>query len=148
MANTWTPTTDHVERATEHVAWEYVATLAAAREMARGHDSPINHEIQEAFLVHVRNLAEFFCKRVREFQLLPNQLVPRTEQRDNIYAVDFCSAVTWDPAPLEADTKLRRAIDKTLSHLTYSRDLQGAQLDRAFEGHYHVHGTVKLMCLT
>jgi hypothetical protein len=73
-------------------------------------------------------------------------LVLRNEERgDNIYAVDFCTAVTWNESPFELDTKLRRAIDKTLSHLTYARDLQGPHLQVAFDGRLHGHGTVKLI---
>jgi hypothetical protein len=141
----WTPNPGQITRALQHVAWEYVALLAAAREMARGHGSPVNHEVQESFLVHVRNLAEFFWKGVRQFKQAPGTLVPRNEEHDNIYAVDFRETVKWDEAPFHRETKLRRAIDKTLSHMTYSRDLQGPQLDAAFDGCYHLHGTVKLI---
>ena len=96
----------------------------------------------------MRNLAEFFCKGVTKFRSAPGTAVRREEERDNIYAIDFCTEVKWKPALLERDTKLRRAIDKTLSHMTYSRDLRGSQLDIAFDGRFHAHGTAKLRLQT
>jgi len=48
-----TPTTDQIKNATKDVAWEYAALLGAALEMGQGHADPINHEVQEGFLVHV-----------------------------------------------------------------------------------------------
>ena len=53
----WTPTSSHMKEASKHVAWEYVAMTAAALEIAKGPGPPVNHLVQEAFLVHVRNLA-------------------------------------------------------------------------------------------
>ena len=133
----WTPTNNDVDRAAKHVAWEYVSMLAAAWQMAEGHGTPLNHQVQESFLVHVRNLAEFFCK---------GAFVQRDRKRmDNIYAVDFCTGISWDPSPLQSQTKLRRAIDKTLSHLTYARDMAGPDVQDRFEGYLHGHGTVTLL---
>lgn len=141
-----TPTDEQIESAPEHVAWEYVSLLAAAKQMARGPLPPINHQVQEAFLVHVRNLAEFFYLGVDQFK--KGALRPPRGQ-DNIYAVDLCSSVSWSEAPFHKDTKLRRAINKTLSHMTYSRDLSlspgtSSEIDTPFDGQYHAHGTVKL----
>jgi hypothetical protein len=140
-----TPTPAQRRKAPKHIAWEYVALLAAAQQMAEGHGPPINHQVQEAFLVHVRNLAEFFHKGVAEFRNNPAALPRRN--RDNIYAVDLCSSVFWDEKPFDPKTRLRRAIDKTLSHMTYSRDLNSgsSEIDVAFDGRHHAHGTVKLM---
>ncbi|HEY6343617.1 MAG TPA: hypothetical protein VIY49_19145 [Bryobacteraceae bacterium] len=131
--------------ASEHVAWEYTALLAAAAQMAEGHGPPINHEVQESFLVHVRNLAEFFHKGVGKFRR--DRSVPPVRSRDNIYAVDLVTAVSWNESLFDPGTKLRRAIDKTLSHMTYSRDLRSGQseIDVAFEARLHAHGTVKLL---
>ncbi len=123
--------------------------LAAALEMAKGPCGPTNHQAQEVFLLHVRNLAEFFHKGVNEFeakmQEAPPPPFPKLERElvfgDNIYAVDFCSAVLWTHSDFTSDKKLLRAINKTLSHMSYSRS---AGID-PFEGKYHVHGTVALM---
>lgn len=95
--------------------------------------------------MHLRNLAEFFNQGVSEFRKNPGGLPRR--KRDNIYAVDLCSSVSWDEAPFDPKTRLRRAIDKTLSHMTYSRDLSSgsSEIDVAFDGWLHVHGTVMLI---
>ena len=82
--------------------------VAAALEMATGPDVPINHLVQEAFLVHVRNLAQFFLLGVAEFKKDPLNLVGRTN--DNIYADDFCHSVKWSETPFGKGTKLIRAI--------------------------------------
>jgi hypothetical protein len=147
MGSSWsgTPTKKQLQNAPEHVAWEYVALLAAAQQMAEGHGPPINHQVQEAFLVHLRNLAEFFHQRVGEFRKNPAVLPCR--KRDNIYAVDLCASVSWDEILFDPKTRLRRAIDKTLSHMTYSRDLSSgvSEIDVAFDGQFHLHGTVTLI---
>jgi hypothetical protein len=146
MGTTWSgPTEEQRQNAPEHVAWEYVALLAAAQQMAVGHCPPVNHQVQEAFLVHLRNLAEFFHKGVAEFRT--NPAVPPPRPQDNIYAVDFCSSVEWDEGPFDPKTRLRRAIDKTLSHMTYSRDLtsSSSEIAVAFDGRFHLHGAVVLV---
>lgn len=140
----WIPTPGQIRCASKDVAWEYAALLAAALEMAKGPTGPINHLVQEAFLVHVRNLAEFFRSGVQRFKQDPSRLPPRFEERDNIFAVDFCSSVLWDVKPFGPEKKLIKAINKTLSHMTYSRDL-ASQIDGAFDGYLHAHGTVRLM---
>jgi len=139
------PTTDQIKNASKDVAWEYAALLGAALEMSQDHAPPISHEVQESFLVHVRNLAEFFRCGVREFKQNPLVRVPRGN--DNIYAVDFCVSVKWDETWFGTGEKLIKAINKTLSHMTYSRDLTLGLSEIAFpfDGHLHVHGTVKLM---
>ena len=58
--------------------------------------------------------------------------------------MDFCLSVGWQAKPFDPSTKLIRAINKTLSHMTYSRD-RAAVGHVHFEGHEHVHGTVTLM---
>ena len=133
------PSEDDIKKASKDVAWEYVALLGAALEMANAHGAPINHLVQEAFLAHVRNLAEFFREGIQAFQ---GQPPPRS--RDNIFAVDFCSSVGWEPEPYGNDKNLIRAINKTLAHMTYSRD-RGSASHAHFEGSLHVHGTVKLL---
>src|SRR2546425_209688 len=147
MGSNWsgTPTNKQIENAPEHIAWEYVALLAAAQQVAEGHGPPINHQVQEAFLVHLRNLGEFFHQGVAEFRKNPAVLPCR--KRDNIYAVDLCSSVSWHEKRFDPKTRLRRAIDKTLSHMTYSRDLSSgsSEISVAFDGRFHVHGTVTLI---
>ncbi len=139
------PTPDQIKSASKDVAWEYAALLGAALEMAAGHEEPLNHEVQESFLTHVRNLAVFFRSGVKEFRQNPSAPVPRGE--NDIYAVDFCASVQWDETPFHKKKKLLMAINKTLSHMTYSRDR--AATDHAhFEGYEHVHGTVRLMSRT
>jgi hypothetical protein len=127
------PTADQIKKASKHVAWEYVSMVAAAVEMAKGSwegfSSPMNHLVQEAFLAHVRNLAEFFQE-------------PR--KKDNIYAVHFCASVGWQSKPFEPRTNLIQAINQTLSHMTYSRD-RASRGHVHFEGYEHVHGTVNLL---
>jgi hypothetical protein len=139
------PKCDQIKRASKDVAWEYAAMLGAALEMAKGSwegfCSPMNHFVQEAFLTHVRNLAEFFRKGARGFKTAQG---PPPRPRDNIYAVDFCFAVGWQSKPFDYNKKLIKAINKTLSHPTYSRD-HASQGHVHFEGYEHVHGTVKLM---
>lgn len=128
----WMPSADAIKSAPKDIAWEFAAMLAAALQMAKGCKGPTNHQSQEVFLLHVRNLAEFFCSKTKRSDLL-----------DNIYAVDFCSAQTWSISDFQGNTKLMRAINKTLSHMTYSRS-PFPETDR-FEGCLHAHGTVTLM---
>ncbi len=69
---------------------------------------------------------------------------PPERSEDNIYAVDFCLSVGWKPETFNHDKKLVKAINKTLSHMTHSRD-RASKDHEHFEGHLHLHGTVKLM---
>jgi hypothetical protein len=128
----WTPTDDDLKNAPADIAWEFAAMLAAALEMAKGHQGPTNHQSQEVFLLHVRNLAEFFYGKAE-----------RSHRKDNIYALDFCSAQLWTTGDFEGDTKLIRAINKTLSHMSYSRNPLPEK--ERFDGCFHAHGTVTLM---
>ncbi|MGA3316542.1 MAG: hypothetical protein ABSC64_08890 [Candidatus Korobacteraceae bacterium] len=143
----FTPTQKQVHDAVEHVAWEYAMFLAAALPKAR-YGPPVNHQTQESFLVHLRNLAEFFHQGTAEFRGNPaGALGPLPRGNDNIHAVDFCYKIGWDEKRLHTDTKLRRAINKTLSHLTYSRDLSSglSEIDMPFDGPKHTHGSVVLI---
>jgi hypothetical protein len=134
------PTPEQIERASKDVAWEYAALLGAALEMASAPTPPLNHFVQEAFLVHVRNLAEFFREGIEEFQ----KTTTPPDRPGYIYAVDFCDSVRWNPAPLGAGTNLIRVINQSLSHMTYGRDSAGRGHVH-FEGFEHAHGIVKLM---
>jgi hypothetical protein len=135
------PDDDQIKRASKDVAWEYDTMLAAALEMTNAHGSPMNHLVQEAFLAHVRNLAEFFRKGIEAFK---KAQAPPERSQDNIYAVDFCCSVGWKPENFGKDKELIKAINKTLSHMTYSRD-RASESHAHFEGHSHLHGTVELM---
>ena len=135
------PDDGQIKSASKDVAWEYGTMLAAALEMANAHGSPINHLVQEAFLAHVRNLAEFFRDGIQEFEKVQ---APPERSRDKIWAVDFCLSVGWKPENFSKDRKLIKAINKTLSHMTYSRD-RASESHAHFEGYSHLHGTVKLM---
>jgi hypothetical protein len=100
------PTLGQIRSASKDVAWEYVSLLAAALEMAKVPTcTPINHLVRDAFLVHVRNLADFFTEGVSEFK---KAQVPPSRRDDNVYAVDFCFAIKWKPQPL--GKKLMKAI--------------------------------------
>jgi len=98
--------------------------------------------VQGVFLVHLRSLGEFFRNGVEEFR--KDSSVPPARFNDDIYAVDFCHSVLWDETTFHEKTKLIRAINKTLFHMTYSRDLK-SEIDVAFDASLHVHGTVRLM---
>lgn len=136
------PTDEQIRNAPQHIAWEYVAFLAAAQPPPKPHESPVNHQVQESFLLHARNLAEFFCAETKNFTGTPPE-----RGKDNIYAVNLCSRVGWDAALFAPTTKLVRALNKTLSHLTYSRNLGSpeSEIDVAFDGPTHTHGTVRLV---
>ena len=74
------PDEDQIKRASKDVAWEYDTMLAASLEMTNAHGSPINDLAQEAFLAHVRNLAEFFREGIEGFKkkkALPRQHLRR-----------------------------------------------------------------------
>jgi hypothetical protein len=135
------PEYSDIKGASTDVAWEYVMLLGAALEMVTAHGQPINHMVQEVFLVHARNLAEFFCGGVQEFK---DVQAPPERPKDNIYAVDFCHSVGWKTKALQPNRILIKAINKTLSHMTYSRD-RASKTHAHFEGHLHLHGTVTLM---
>jgi hypothetical protein len=134
------PNSDQIKRASKDVAWEYVTLLGAALEMAKGSKAPLNHLVQEAFLVHVRNMAEFFREGVTEFE--KNNAPP--DRAGYIYAVDFCDSVGWQWKPFDGGSKLIKVINQSLSHMTYGRDSNVAGHIH-FEGREHVHGIVKLM---
>lgn len=138
---TYQPQPDEIERASKDVAWEYVAFLGAAYEMARGLGPPSNHIAQDAFLVHTRTLAEFFRGGISEFQRTGK---PPTRRDNTIFAVDFCESVGWQPAPFGSRTKLVIAINQSLSHPSYSRH-SSATGHLTFDGSLHVHGTVVLI---
>src|SRR5579864_972203 len=55
------PNSNEIKTAATDVAWEYVMLLGAALEIAKAPGPPFNHILQEVFLTHARNLAEFFC---------------------------------------------------------------------------------------
>lgn len=137
------PNSDQTKRASKDVAWEYVTLLGAALEMVKGPKAPINHLAQEAFLVHVRNLAEFFREGIEEFE--KNSAPP--DRAGYIYAVDFCDFVGWRPEPFDGGSKLIKVINQSLSHMTYGRE-STATGHVQFEGYEHVHGIVKLMRVT
>jgi hypothetical protein len=145
MGNGWVPGQELIAHAPEHVSWEYVSLLAAALEMTNAHPPPVNHEVQEAFLVHVRNLADFFNRGVGQFRDDPSTLPARG--KDDIYAVDLCTCVKWDETSFDDETQLRHAINKALSPMTYSRDLRAgkSKVGTAFRGPSHAHGTVMLI---
>jgi hypothetical protein len=134
------PTSDQIKSASKDVAWEYAALLGAALEMACAPRLPLNHFVQESFLVHVRNLAEFFREGLEKFQ----KTKVRPDRPGTIYAVDFCDSVRWNPEPFDEGTKLIKVINQSLSHMTYGRD-STARGHVHFEGSEHVHGIVKLM---
>jgi hypothetical protein len=136
-----TPSCDQIKAASKDVAWEYVALHAAALEMVKPPYPawPVNHVLQEAFLVHVRSLAEFFHTGVHNFTG-----TQPARDKDNVYAVDFCFAVTWGPDPFASSSRLITAINKTLSHLTYSR-YSASSTHVAFDACLHAHGTLRLI---
>jgi hypothetical protein len=97
----------------------------------------------------VRSLAEFFREKVHEFDEAirktpppPFPSLPREQRWDNLYAVDFCSAVLWNWSDFTTDKKLLAAINKTLSHMSYARSAGVIP----FDGKDHAHGTVMLLC--
>lgn len=137
----WRPGAQELERVSNHVAWEYCALLAAALEMANAPKSPRNHQAQESFLLHLRNLADFFSGGSAAPGATVSAPPSRSKERDDIYAVDLSERVGWDPGPFARNTKLRQAMNKTLAHMTYSRD----SIDVPFDGWRHLHGTVKLV---
>jgi hypothetical protein len=141
------PKDSQIAAAGEDVAWEYLCVHLAALEMTKGHPHPVNHLVEQAFLVHVRSMAEFFWNGVAAFRLSPNS-APISRTKDDVYAVDFCSDVRWCERHFGrhkfGDTELIKVINKTLSHMTYSRRLD-REIGDAFVGYLHVDGTVKLM---
>jgi hypothetical protein len=116
------------ERMLDHVAYEYVMLYAAAVEMTMPHSPPVNHLVQEAFLIHTRNLLSFF-------------LLGGSNRDDDITIATFCQKVQ---VPDKEEAKqLRNAIDKTVAHLTKSRivDRENPKI-APFNGPQHLHGTV------
>jgi hypothetical protein len=141
------PKKQQVHDALKHVAWEYAALLAEALPPV-AYGTPLNHQMQESFLLHLRNLAEFFHEGTAEFRSnAAGALGPLPRGNDNVHAVDFCCKILWDEKPFDPNTKLRRALNKTLSHLTYSRDVGSgfSEIDIAYDGPSHTHGAVILV---
>jgi hypothetical protein len=64
------PTNRQLHDGLKHVAWEYAALLAATMP-ADEYPTPVNHQMQESFLLHLRNLAEFFQEGAAEFRRNP-----------------------------------------------------------------------------
>jgi hypothetical protein len=91
---------------------------------------------------------EFFHEGTAEFRSSSaGALGPLPRGNDNVHAVDFCCKILWDEKRFDPNTKLRRALNKTLSHLTYSRDVGSglSEIDVAYDGPSHTHGTVILV---
>ncbi|GIU79321.1 MAG: hypothetical protein KatS3mg005_2559 [Bryobacteraceae bacterium] len=115
----------------DHVAYEYVMLNAAAVEMTKPHLPPVNHLVQVAFLVHARCILDFFLLGIDG---------PR---KDDITIRDFCIEKVETPGVEEKAKRLRKAIDKTVAHLTKSRKVDGNNPEIApFRGPQHLHGTV------
>lgn len=115
----------------DHVAYEYVMLHAAAVEMTKPHPPPVNHLVQVAFLVHARCILGFFLLGIDG---------PR---KDDITIRDFCIEEVEIPGAEERARRLRKAIDKTVAHLTKSRKVDENNPEIApFDGPQHLHGTV------
>ena len=140
------PCAKQIIAAGKDVSWEYLSLHLAALEMTKGLRHPLNHLVEHAFLVHFRSLAEFFSGGVDEFRQGTALSLPLARSEDDIYAVDFCSKVLWCEKHFSGGTKLIKAINKTRSHMTYSRRLDSdSEIDVVFVGDHDLHGTVKLM---
>lgn len=133
-----------LETALEHVVWEYACFLGTAREMATSHPPPRNHLFQNTYLIHARSLMGFLYSGAEDRKKRATGWIRR--KMDDIYAVDFCDKVGWDNRAFSNESKLAVAINKTLTHLTYSRNMTSpsSQLDSAFHGPSHLHGTTRL----
>jgi len=136
-----------LEAGLKHVCYEHVSLLAGAWEMTNpAHVRPINLLIQDATLVHLRAMAEFFHFSPDDGPL------PKTLPRDrpDAKAIFYCQTAAWNPLQFDRSSKLMKALDKCLAHLSLARELtiQNVGLSVAWDGPTHLHGTMKLMLTT
>jgi hypothetical protein len=127
------PDSPRLTRGLQDLAHEFVSCLAAAQEMQNSkHETPVNHLIQDAFLVHYRALREFFRG---------------SEDKDNVQAVHCVDCVAWNLAPFQSRCGIEVAINKCLSHLTYSRDpeLPDTEMTISWDGPSHLVGAVRVL---
>jgi hypothetical protein len=140
------PKTPQLTRGLLDLAHEFVSCLAAAQEMLDPrHKSPVNHLMQDAFLAHYRALREFF--RGGSPKRGPVTNGPGERRADNVWAIDYIDSVTWDPEPFDKTCGIEVAINKCLSHLTYSRDpaLPDTELTIGWDGSLHLVGAVRAL---
>jgi hypothetical protein len=112
-------TDNELEAAAKHVRYEIRMLVHSSRILGAVHGSPAVMDLQgddrnmalESFLIHYRNLRAFLCP----------SLQPTGD--DDILASDFLDAViarnVVETTKLETDKK---RLNKTLAHLTYSRN--------------------------
>lgn len=130
-----------------HVCYTYVAFLAGALQMLRPHPCPVNVLIQDATLVHLRALAEFFQFRQGDALGPPSRI---NEERPNLRAQYYCDRPPcWTSKHFQRKppSNLMMALDRGLAHLSLGRALSDAchRIRVPWHGPAHLHGAVMLI---
>ena len=105
---------EELDRATEHLKYEFTMLMAVAHAMASGMSTGgwLTNALLEAFVIHFRALVDFFYP-------------PPQRKPDDVLATDFFVDPTeWERMrpPLTDELKRGRArAHKEVAHLTYAR---------------------------
>jgi hypothetical protein len=141
----WILTRDDIKLGIRHVCYEYISFLAGADEMLNPrHVEPVNRLIQDATLVHTRNLAEFFFFRPGDRLGLP----PSPVDRSDLKALYYCDKPPkWTCNRFERESNLMNSLDKHLAHLSLAREINNPkfQVSGKWDGPTHIHGAVRLV---
>jgi hypothetical protein len=89
----------------EHLLYELQLFLWTGKELGRGHEGVIRSVLIESFVIHLRNLIDFF-------------FTPRSHD-DDVIAADFCPP--WSEGISAKLKEARERANKELSHLTLNR---------------------------
>lgn len=89
----------------EHLLYEFQLFLWTGKELGRPHVSPMRSALIESFVIHLRNLIDFF-------------FTPRSHD-DDVIAADLCPGWSESISP-KLDEAKKRA-NKELNHLTLGR---------------------------
>jgi hypothetical protein len=109
--------------AIHHIVHEYANFVSSAEMTIHGKDidgaffkPPLNTHVGHAFFLNCRNLADFFQNR------------PSRGGNDDVFALHF---VLGYCCKLPVFDEWRTRINKQLAHVTYSRDVDSREIDKA-----------------
>jgi hypothetical protein len=88
-----------------HVVYEYGNLISAGELLQKPLTPPINTHVQDAFLISVRKLADFFTVLPKEYDVVAS---------DYTNSPQIYNLPTWN--------QWSKAIDRQLAHITWKRD--------------------------
>ncbi len=119
-------TDDELKNGAKWVNYEFDMLIRTFRYRADKRDCSMNNMIIESFLVHTRNLYEFFRKRNRR---------DKDEVLSLDYVVDNMKNKSWNNEQGKLKDNLKsevKRIHQRLAHISYDRNLPEREWDRPF----------------